>query len=294
MGIQEYLDDLLDNQLQEIKYRFREKIVKDIKERMCSLLSRWEEEDFRRTVLFVTDEEALFYEPAAPDDVKRFVVATIRNSMLEVAASVSCDRFKMSTPLSDEKIKSITSNAIRYFRQCEFKTLGNEAKNLEYIDVYEKANKKYPLAWNVLKRAAGSAAMENVFEEVHIEKIEDVKTEINEIKSYKKVVCDGYSLEFDDYLEKVLRGIMLGEISTFYVDSFKRLSRNFEKILHVLQIVLQSGKAFVTCNYYISNDRIEKRSKILRAAHTEKEMFDNLQNLKGLPSFFKSVLKRMI
>lgn len=87
---------------------------------------------------------------------------------------------------------------------------------------------------------------------------------------------------------------MLGEISTFYVDSFKRLSRNFEKILHVLQIVLQSGKAFVTCNYYISNDRIEKRSKILRAAHTEKEMFDNLQNLKGLPSFFKSVLKRMI
>lgn len=65
MGIQEYLDDLLDNQLQEIKYRFREKIVKDIKDRMCSLLSRWEEEDFRRTVLFVTDEEALFYEPAA-------------------------------------------------------------------------------------------------------------------------------------------------------------------------------------------------------------------------------------
>lgn len=50
MGIQEYLDDLLDNQLQEIKYRFREKIVKDIKDRMCSLLSRWEEEDFRRTV----------------------------------------------------------------------------------------------------------------------------------------------------------------------------------------------------------------------------------------------------
>ena len=89
MGIQEYLDDLLDNQLQEIKYRFREKIVKDIKDRMCSLLTRWEEEDFRRTVLFVTDEEALFYEPAAPDDVKRFVIATIRNSMLE-AIGLKC------------------------------------------------------------------------------------------------------------------------------------------------------------------------------------------------------------
>lgn len=118
MGIQEYLSDLLNNQLGEIKYRYRVKIVEDIKNRMCSLLSRWEEEDFRRTVLFVTDEEALFYEPPAPDDVRRFVVATIRNSMLEVAASVNCSQFKMPESLSNEKVKSITSNAICYFRQC--------------------------------------------------------------------------------------------------------------------------------------------------------------------------------
>ena len=55
MGIQEYLNDLLIYQLKEIKYRYRENIVADIKNRMCSLLSRWEQEDFKRTVLFVTD-----------------------------------------------------------------------------------------------------------------------------------------------------------------------------------------------------------------------------------------------
>ncbi len=77
------------------------------------------------------------------------------------------------------------------------------------------------------------------------------------------------------------------------MDCFKGLSRNFEKILHVLQIILQRGKAFVTCNYYISNGRIEKRRKILRAFHCEEDMFDNVRNLKGLPTFFRNVLKEM-
>ena len=70
MGIQEYLYDLSNNQLKSIKYRYRTLILDDIKNRMCSLLSRWQQEDFRKAVLFVTDEEALFYEPIADDDVR--------------------------------------------------------------------------------------------------------------------------------------------------------------------------------------------------------------------------------
>lgn len=58
-------------------------------------------------------------------------------------------------------------------------------------------------------------------------------------------------------------------------------------------MILQSEKAFVTCNYYISNGRIEKRRKILRAFHSQKDMFDNMRNLKGLPEFFKNVLREM-
>lgn len=260
---------------------------------MCSLLVRWEQEDFRRTVLFVTDEEALFYEPIAADDVRRFVVATIRNSMLEVAASVNCNQFKMKEPLSNEEIKSITSNAIYYFKQYKFETLQNEAKNLEYVDVYGEAIQKYPLAWTVLKKTALANDTVDVFKKMHEENFGNAVEVFFEDKC-KKVVCDGYSLEFDDYLKEELGNVVSGRVDIFYVDCFKGLSRNFEKVLHVLQIILQSGKAFVTCNYYISDGRIEKRRKILRAFHCQKDMFDNVRNLKGLPVFFKSVLREMV
>ena len=293
MGIQEYLYDLINNQIREIKYRYREKIAADIKNRMCSLLSRWEQDEIRDTILFVTDEEALFYKPEAEDNVRRFVVATIRNSMLEVAASVNCDEFRMQNPLSDEKIKDITSNAVCYFKQCEIDVLQNEAKTLEYEDIYGEAIQKYPLAWTVLKKAATLKNEEYVFEEVHEAYVEDVRETFVE-NTYKKVICDGYSLKFDDYLKEELGNVISGRLDIFYVDCFKCLTRNFEKILHVLQIILQNEKAFVTCNYYISNGRIEKRNKILRACHYEKDMFDNIRNYNGLPPFFNSILKGMI
>ena len=144
MEIQEYLNDLLGNQLREMKYRYREQIVADIKNRMCSLLSKWDDEEYRRTILFVTDEEALFYEPYAAAEVKEFVVATIRDSMLEVAASVNCAQFKMEDPLSDKKIRQMTSDAIAYFRQYGFESLQEEARSMEFKDVYGEAIKKIP------------------------------------------------------------------------------------------------------------------------------------------------------
>ena len=293
MGIQEYLYDLINNQIREIKYRYREKIAADIKNRMCSLLSRWNQEDFRRTILFVTDEEALFYEPAAPKDVKRFVVAAIRNSMLEVAASVNCNELKMREPLSDEKIRIITSSAICYFKECQFETLQEEARNLRYIDVYGEAIQKYPLAWTVLKRAAAANNSEEEFEKIQGANQRNIGEDFG-INTCKTAICDGYSLEFDDYLKETLGDVVSGRAEIFYVDSFKGLTRNFEKILHVLQIVLQHENAFVTCNYYISNGRIEKRKKILRAFHSEKDMFDNMRNINGLPTFFRDVLLNMM
>ena len=293
MGIEEYLYNVLGNQLGEIKYRYRERILNDIKNRMCSLLSRWNQEDFRRTILFVTDEEALFYKPAAPKDVKRFVVAAIRNSMLEVAASVNCNELKMREPLSDEKIRIITSSAICYFKECQFETLQEEARNLRYIDVYGEAIQKYPLAWTVLKRAAAANNSEEEFEKIQGANQRNIGEDFG-INTCKTAICDGYSLEFDDYLKETLGDVVSGRVEIFYVDSFKGLTRNFEKILHVLQIVLQHENAFVTCNYYISNGRIEKRKKILRAFHSEKDMFDNMRNINGLPTFFRDVLLNMM
>lgn len=175
----------------------------------------------------------------------------------------------------------------------KFEILQKEASNLTYVDVYEEAIQKYPLAWAVLKRAALASGTVDVFQNLHEVTFENVEKELSETKC-KKVVCDGYSLEFDDYLKEELGNVISGRVDIFYVDCFKGLSRNFEKILHVLQIILQSGKAFVTCNYYISDGRIEKRRRILRAFHRQKDMFDNVRNHNGLPAFFKSVLKEMV
>ncbi len=293
MGIQEYLNNLLNYELKEIKYRYREKIVSDIKDRMCSLLSKWEDEAFRKTILFVTDEEALFYEPDAPADVKRFVVATIRNSMLEIAASVNCGQFKMQEPLSDKTIKEITANAISYFRQCDFDTLKEETEGMEYTDVYEEPIQKYPLAWDILQKAALMEHAELKFE--GSEKTYSLDTEKEFlVKEHRAAICDGFTLEFDDYLREELGKVISGMTDLFYVDCFKMLSRNFEKVLHVLQIILENDRAFVTCNYYISNGVIEKRKKLLRAAHNAGEdLFYNLRNRKGTPAQLRKALQCM-
>lgn len=292
MGLQEYLNDLLNNQLKEIKYRFRERVVADIRDRMCSLLAGWEDEAFRTTILFVTEEEALFYEPDAPNVVKEFVVATIRNSMLEIAASDNCSQFKMQEALPDEKIRSITSNAILYFRQCEFKDLQAEAEGMEYTDVYGEAVQKYPLAWKILKRAASMTNEGVVFERTHKSYSPDTDFDFAG-GDFKTAVCDGYSLEFDDSLREGLEGLASGLTDVFYVDSFKMLTRNFEKVLHVLQIIFEQDKIFATCNYYISDGEIEKREKILRAAHSERDVFDHIRNRKGVPARLRSVLEGM-
>lgn len=72
------------------------------------------------------------------------------------------------------------------------------------------------------------------------------------------------------------------------------LSRNFEKVLHILQIILENDRAFVTCNYYMRNGVIEKRKKLLRAAHNAGEdLFHNIRNRKGTPARLKMALQSM-
>ena len=292
MMIQKYLDSLLNEGLEEVRFRFRQRIAEDIKNRLCSLLARWEEEEYRETILFTTKEEALFYEPYAEKGIRELVVAGIRNSMLEVAASVNCKDFKMPEPLSDKKIRELTAEAIRYFSDCELRALIQEAQNTVYEDVYEAAKCKYPLAWTVLSKIALLEASEWGFDKIQEEKKrvlteEEMRTE----PKIQKVICDGFTLEFDEYLEETIREVVGGKQDAFYVDSFKALSRNIEKVLHVIQILLESDRAFVTCNYYISNGYLEKRKKILRAAHNEKEMFMNTRITGRTPKKIKEFLQ---
>ena len=75
--------------------------------------------------------------------------------------------------------------------------------------------------------------------------------------------------------------------------TIKMLSRNFEKVLHVLQIVFEAGGSFVTCNYYIRDGYIEKRRRILKAAHDEREVVKKMMNVGGTTPRLRDVLKGM-
>lgn len=291
MILQEYLDNLQNHQLAEIKYRFRIKIIEDIKNRLCSLLARWDDEEYRETILFTTKEEALYYKPFAENEIRELVVAGIRNSMLEIAASTNCSKFKMPEQLSNKKIQELTSSAIKYFASCDFKTLIKEAQNTTHEDIYEIARQKYTLAWKILKEIAFLNEIEYDFKKAeNCRKTEQENEQTLSKIREKTVVCDGYTLDFDEYLQEVLGDVIAGKSDAFYVDSFKMLSRNFEKILHVIQIILEHDKAFVTCNYYISNGHLEKRKKILKAAHTSEDAFKNSQMLKMAPPGIREIL----
>lgn len=103
-----YLDKIIYEQLrsENMPYRFIKQIQDDIRIRMLSCLAYWNERDVRKTILFPSCEEALFYEPSVmEEDVREFVVTTIRNSKLEIAASNDCSIFKLPEPISNTKIK---------------------------------------------------------------------------------------------------------------------------------------------------------------------------------------------
>ena len=195
------------------------------------------------------------------------------------------------TAALNKKIQELTSSAIKYFASCDFKTLIKEAQNTTHEDIYEIARQKYPLAWKILKEIAFLNEIEYDFKKAESSRKNEQENEqtLRKIRE-KTVVCDGYTLDFDEYLQEVLGDVIAGKSDAFYVDSFKMLSRNFEKILHVIQIILEHDKAFVTCNYYISNGHLEKRKKILKAAHTSEDAFKNSQMLKMAPPGIREIL----
>ena len=147
---------------------------------------------------------------------------------------------------------------------------------LEFVNVYENAIDKYPIAWNALLNISN---MDQQIFELSNSEANEPRALSNESVATSKIevaVCDGYSLSFDAQLCSMLNKIISGENSVFFVDCSKMLTRNFEKYLHVLEIILKSNGVFCTCNYFISNHCLEKRKRFIRAAHTSQDFTDNM------------------
>jgi hypothetical protein len=77
----------------------------------------------------------------------------------------------------------------------------------------------------------------------------------------------------------------------FLIDSFKSLTRNIEKLLIIMEYLLQNDAEFVTSNYMIANGHIERRAKLLKAGSTEAEMQMNWRQTAGLRPYHKAVLE---
>ncbi|MDF2989080.1 MAG: hypothetical protein K0R50_4590 [Eubacterium sp.] len=107
-------------------------------------------------------------------------------------------------------------------------------------------------------------------------------------------MCDGYTLEFDEALKQALGEVLAGKIDVFFSGCFKMISRNFEKVMHVLEILLEHDKEIITVNYYISNDYLEKRKHLIRAAHNIRDVVHNIQNLNGVPPRLRKHLEDMM
>lgn len=291
-----YLDKILYGQLRDVNmpYRFIKLIQDDIRLRMPSCLTYWNEREVRKTILLPSCEEAMFYEPnVTAEDVREFVITTIRNSKLEIAASDDCAIFKLPEPITDIKMKEITSVAIRYFGEYDLSVLAKEIEKIETEEnVYKRAFVKYPLAWRILYRLANSIELQSEIEEKTISGKKEQIVEVIDPKGIRTTVCNGFTLEFDANLREAIGEVITGMVGCFYTDCFKMVSRNFEKLLHVLEIILENDAVFCTCNYYISCNYIAKRKHILRAAHNSEDVIKNM-NAKGAPDKIKECIKML-
>ena len=92
---------------------------------------------------------------------------------------------------------------------------------------------------------------------------------------------------WDPQLLEVLRSLSPSSRSIFLVESLKAATRNFEKLLDILEFLLTHDLKFASTNFYIENGHVERRIKPLRAGHTSKEIQKNLSQAAGLSAFYQ-------
>lgn len=305
--IEKYVEEILYNRLKEfeIKENFILEIKENIKEQIYSLIFHWNDIEFRKAVLITGMDEGKFYEPEAEIDIKCFVVVAIRNSYIEQIFSDECQLMGLDEPIDEMLVKTVTQEAIEYFRNIDFNELAKNIKSSEIKDKYGNIVKKYPMAWNALKQL-GKCTEKKIIYENKIPKEKLVLEELNnmsgnvtemEKKNQFSEVQSGINEKFSKEMLEILKYLTQEKGSIFYADCFKMVTRNFEKLLKVIEIILENENYFLTSNYLITNSYIGKRTEIYKAAHYEKEMYEKMKNtefLFGLSKFHRTILKNYI
>ncbi|TWH46761.1 hypothetical protein [Sporomusa sp. KB1] len=286
-------------------YSLNKKIVsivaEDINNRLQAIINRWNDPYFRRTVLFTGVEEANFYSPQAKLDIKSIVVLGVRNSLLEDIASTNQEakKFALEKPvIQDEHIIHFTGDAIRCFKDVNFEKL---AQNIQPGDSnpYEHLKDHYPFAWAALWALTKTIGNESRFPPVRESNtIDYIPTIIRPLadqntNKVEATIMSGMDPTIDNNLLRNLQAIANKHVNIFFVDSFKMLSRNPDKLFKVIDFVLRHGSSFVSFNYFINNGYVSRRRSLLKPAHLTKEIRYKLHKSDGLTKNHRDALNNV-
>lgn len=292
--VTQYLQDVLVPTLDHFRVpaAYTRQIIDTVELQMISFLRHWDDLAFRRTLLLLGSEEGPFYEPAGKVDVKCFVVVTLRNSPIETIQSDNYASAGMQSSLSSQNVKTITSGAIRFFNPLDFSSMCLQAKKCSGCDYYQEIVERHPVAWAALRALGTTSAKIIDYPKVQynnpfsIEACNEIQIngedESQKERLTKKVIFDGYSAMWDPQLLELLRKLSSSSGNIFVVESLKSATRNFEKLMDILEFLLTHDLKFVSTNFYMENGHVERRVKPLRAGHTSKETEKNLSQTAGL------------
>lgn len=295
-----YLNEFLTPRLRSygVSERFLLYTISTIHTQMTSLLRHWDDRVFRNAVLLLGLEEGSFYEPPAKIDVRCFVVVTIRNSPIETTQSDAYGEAGLDRALENKEVKEITSEAIRYFSKQDFSELCRQAKLSTKQDLYQELAAQHPAAWAALRCLAATNSKSADYAKVPVSGPYrlagmDEDLEITAKSGQMKIgVYDGYTPEIEPPLMELLRMLAADPNGVLIVDSLKSMTRNFAKLICVLEFLLSRDLAFASTNYYMENGHVERRIKPLRAGHSAREMKQNLSNVTGLGYKHKTALSQ--
>ncbi|MGO4108964.1 hypothetical protein [Paenibacillus sp. YAF4_2] len=261
---------------------------------MFSIIPKWNDEEYCRTILFHGLEEAQFYLPDSDIRIRSLVVVAIRNSLLEDAASTTSAALSLGlrrVSVSDEQIKLITSDAINFFSTYN---LSVEALKLNEPDenLFIQLESIYPLAWSAMRHLSQCSNYMS-FNNTNGSKTKS-NIDINSTQSELFVeVQSGIDPKMNTVLVQILKRISDGQQPFFFSDSFKMITRNHDKLYKVLESVLASNVPVVTINYYISNGYVARRSDLLKPAHSEKDIREKLKISHGLRKIHLEIIKQI-
>ena len=269
--ISDYFESVLTPQLRKLQVseEFQSNIRSVVEKQMTSAIYNWQYDDVRRIFMLLTAEEAHFYYPAAPEEVKAFVVLTIRNSPIESLQSDVYSITGLSQKISERQLKEITSEAIQFFKNYQIEELYGDGELPARDDYYGQLLDKYIIATRALDQLASSDEQECSFSSYSRADADDILHPflLQEESIYHggHAVVDGYDQTVDQTLFKQLDGIARDK-AVFFADSFKMISRNAEKLFAILEYLLAHDATLLTSNYLLMHTYVEKRVPILKAA----------------------------